>query len=108
MRLIFATYGVMIWCGIGGSIITPTIKAISAPSFFEKMTMKKLLGFAKIWLVLELTMKDTEISSTNASTTIGMSGIKGSNSDHTQTDGCRMKKGSTSLMAWKTFQRTFI
>jgi hypothetical protein len=83
MCLIFATYGVMIWCGVGGSMITPTIKVISAPSFFGKMTMKKLSGIARSWLVLELTMKDIEISSTNASTAIGMSGIGGSNSDHT-------------------------
>jgi hypothetical protein len=75
MRLIFATYGVMIWCGVGGSMITPTIKAISAASFFGNMTMKKLSGFARSWLVLEFTMKDTEISSTNASTATGMSGI---------------------------------
>ena len=32
-----------------------------------------------------------------------MSGIEGSNSDYTQTDGCGKKKGSASLMAWKTF-----
>jgi hypothetical protein len=89
-------------------MITPTIKAISAASFFGNMTMKKLSGFARSWLVLEFTMKDTEISSTNASTATGMSGIGGSNLDHTQTDGCGMKKGSTSLMAWETFQRTFV
>jgi hypothetical protein len=83
MRLLFATDGVMIWCGVGGSMITPTIRAILAPSFFGKMTMKKLLGFARSWLVLELTMKDREISSTNASTAIGMRGIRGSNLDHT-------------------------
>jgi hypothetical protein len=86
-------------------MIIPTIRVISAPSFFGKLTMKKLLGFAISWLVLELTIKDREISSTNASTAIGMSGIGGSNSDHTQMDGCGMKKGSASLMAWKTFQR---
>jgi hypothetical protein len=84
-------------------MITPTIRAISAPSFFRKMTMKKLSGFARSWLVLELTMKERKFSSTNASTTIGMSGIGGSNLDHTQTDGCGMKKGSASLMAWETF-----
>jgi hypothetical protein len=89
-------------------MITPTIRAISAPSFFGKMTMKKLSGFARSWLVLELTMKEREISSTNASTAIGMSGIGGSHSDHTQMDGCGMKKGSASLMVWKTFQRTSV
>ena len=76
MRLFFATYGVMIWCRVGSSIITPTIRAISASSFFGKMTMKKLSRFARSWLVLELTMKEREISSTNASTAIGMSGIE--------------------------------
>jgi hypothetical protein len=39
MRLLFATYGVMIWCGVGRSMITPTIRAISAPNFFGKMIM---------------------------------------------------------------------
>jgi hypothetical protein len=89
-------------------MITPTIRAISAPSFFGKMTMKRLSGFARRWLVLELTMKEREISSTNASTAIRMSRIRGSNSDHTQTDGCGMKKGSASMMAWETFQRTSV
>ena len=84
-------------------MITPTMRAISIPSFFGKMTMKKLSGFARSWLVLELTMKNKEISSTNASTAIGMSGMGGSNSDHTQMDGCSTKKESASLMAWETF-----
>jgi hypothetical protein len=51
-------------------------------------------------------MKDREISSTNASTAIGMSGMGGSNLDHTQMDRCGMD--SASLMAWETFQRTFV
>jgi hypothetical protein len=49
MRLIFATYGVMIWCGVGGSMITPTIRAISAPNFFGKITMKKLPEVGWFW-----------------------------------------------------------
>jgi hypothetical protein len=55
---------------------------------------EEMSWFARSWLVLELTMKDREISSTNASTAIGMSGMGGSNLDHTQMDGCGMKGGA--------------
>jgi hypothetical protein len=58
-------------------MITSTIKAISTSDFFEKTTMKRLSGCARSWLVLELTMKERKISSTNASMAIGMSRIGG-------------------------------
>ena len=70
MRLLFATYGMMIWYRVGGSMITLTIRAILVPNFFGKMTMKKLSGFGRSWLVLELTMRERKISSTNASIAI--------------------------------------
>jgi hypothetical protein len=46
------------------------------------MITKKLSGCARGWSVLELKIKEREISSTNASMAIGMRGIRGSNSNN--------------------------
>jgi hypothetical protein len=69
----------MIWCGVGGYRFTPTIKATSVLSSSGRMITKKLSGCAKGWSVLEITMKEKEISSTNALVAIGMRKIRDSN-----------------------------
>jgi hypothetical protein len=69
----------MIWCGVGGYMITPTIKATSALSSGGRMITKKLLGCARDWSVLEFRIKEKEISSTNALVAIGVTQIRDSN-----------------------------
>jgi hypothetical protein len=48
----------MIWCGVGGYMITSTIKATLALSSGGRMITKKLLGCARGWLVLEFRTKE--------------------------------------------------
>jgi hypothetical protein len=69
----------MIWCGVGGYMITPTIKATSALSSNGNIITKKLSRCAKGWSVLEIKTKEKKISSTNALVAIGMKEIRESN-----------------------------
>jgi hypothetical protein len=69
----YTTYGMMIWCGIGGYIITPTIKATSALNLDERMITKKLLGCTRSWSELDFKIKEREISSTSAAMATGRS-----------------------------------
>jgi hypothetical protein len=63
----------MIWCGVGGYMITPTTSALSSSG---RMITKKLSGCARGWSVLEFRTKEKEISSTNALVAIEMRQIR--------------------------------
>jgi hypothetical protein len=80
-------------------MINPTIKATLALNLGERMITKKFSGCARGWSVLELKIKEREISSTNASMAIGMRRTRGSNSDNIQTYGFGMTKESASITA---------
>jgi hypothetical protein len=61
--------------GVGGYIITSTIKTTSALKLIKRMITKKLSGCTRSWSVLDLKIKERKFSSTSASTAIGMSRI---------------------------------
>ena len=67
-------------------MIASTKKTTSALSLDGRMIQQKLSWCAKGWLVLEITIKEKEISSTNALVAIGMREIRDSNLDSIQMD----------------------
>jgi hypothetical protein len=62
----------MIWYGVGGYMITLTKKATLALKLIGRMIIQKLSGCARSWSMLDLKIKEREISSTSASTAIGI------------------------------------
>jgi hypothetical protein len=68
------------------------------------MIMKRLLGCAKSWFVVDLGTKVRKISLTNDLMAIGMKQIQRSKMDYTRMDGCRMKEGAHYGQPW-TYSR---